>query len=73
MRKALIGYSELVPPGRMRMTVWPEGRVHLRIEDLGAVAQEFDNGIIEQPWGREVHLVDPDGNRLRIGEAAPNP
>ena len=50
----------------------PDGLVHLRIDDLEAVAQEFDSEIIEQPWGREVHLVDPDGNRLRIGETAPN-
>ena len=45
--------------------------VYLRVDDLEAVAREFDGEILEQPWGREVHLVDPDGNRLRIGDTAP--
>ena len=45
--------------------------VCLRVDSLDAVAQEFGSEILEQPWGREVHLVDPDGNRLRIGDPAP--
>lgn len=48
----------------------PGGLVVLRVCDLDGVAREFDVEIVEQPWGREVELVDPDGNRLRIGEAA---
>jgi hypothetical protein len=49
----------------------PDGLVCFRVDDLEAVAHEFDREIIEQPWGREIHLSDPDGNRLRIGETAP--
>jgi catechol 2,3-dioxygenase-like lactoylglutathione lyase family enzyme len=47
----------------------PEGLVYLYLDDIEAVAREFEVGIIEQPWGREIHLVDPDGNRLRVGDA----
>jgi hypothetical protein len=50
----------------------PGGLVYLRIGDLEAIAHEFGSEIIEQPWGRDIHLVDPDGNRLRIGDTAPN-
>lgn len=50
----------------------PGGLVYLRVGDLEAVAREFDSQVIGQPWGREVHLVDPDGNRLRLGETAPS-
>jgi catechol 2,3-dioxygenase-like lactoylglutathione lyase family enzyme len=46
------------------------GLVHLRVADLPAVADEFGTEVVEQPWGREVHLSDPAGNRLRIGETA---
>lgn len=46
----------------------PRTLVYLRVENLEAVAQEFASEIHQQPWGREVHLVDPDGNRLRIGD-----
>jgi hypothetical protein len=35
---------------------------------LDAVALEFDRAVAGQPWGRELHLVDPAGNRLRLGE-----
>jgi Glyoxalase superfamily protein len=44
----------------------PNTLVHLRVDDLVAVAREFGVEIIEQPWGREVWLSDPDGNRLRL-------
>jgi catechol 2,3-dioxygenase-like lactoylglutathione lyase family enzyme len=47
----------------------PDGLVYLRVGDLDAVAREFDRPVVGQPWGREVHLVDPDGNRLRLGES----
>jgi catechol 2,3-dioxygenase-like lactoylglutathione lyase family enzyme len=45
----------------------PDTLVCLRVSDLDTVAREFDTPVHEQPWGREVHLSDPDGNRLRIG------
>ena len=48
----------------------PEGLIYLRVRDIEPIALEFDVEIMEQPWGREVHLVDPDGNRLRVGVSA---
>ena len=46
------------PPGTL---------VYLYVDDVDAVAAEFGAEIVEQPWAREVHLTDPDGNHLRIG------
>jgi catechol 2,3-dioxygenase-like lactoylglutathione lyase family enzyme len=48
----------------------PDTLVYMRVPDVDAVAQEFEAEIVEQPWAREVHLTDPDGNRLRIGTPA---
>lgn len=48
----------------------PKGLFYLRVDDLDAVAQALGVRIVEQPWGRELHLTDPDGNRLRIGPVA---
>ena len=45
----------------------PDTLIYLRVPDVDAVAKEFDAEIIDQPWGREVHLTDPDGNRFRVG------
>lgn len=45
----------------------PDTLVYVRVKDVDAVANEFGAHIEEQPWAREVHLKDPDGNRLRIG------
>ena len=46
----------------------PNSLGYLHVDDLEAIATEFSAEIIEQPWAREVHLSDPDGNRLRIGQ-----
>ncbi len=45
--------------------------VYLRVADVDAVAKEFGVAVLDQPWGREVHLADPDGNRLRVGTPRP--
>jgi catechol 2,3-dioxygenase-like lactoylglutathione lyase family enzyme len=45
----------------------PNGLFYLRVPNVESVAAEFDAEATEQPWGREVHLVDPDGNRFRVG------
>ncbi len=34
---------------------------------LDAFASEFGVTIERQPWCDEIHLTDPDGNRLRVG------
>lgn len=41
------------------------------VDDLDQIAAEFDAPIEPQPWGDEVDLVDPDGNRIRIGRVRP--
>ena len=44
----------------------PNSLVYFWVDDLDAIASEFDAEVIDQPWAREVQLTDPDGNRLRI-------
>lgn len=51
----------------------PHGLVYLWVDDVTAVAAEFAVPVDEQPWAREVELVDPDGNRLRVAEPAVEP
>jgi len=45
----------------------PDTLVYFYVDDVDAIAAEFDVEVTEQPWAREVQLTDPDGNRLRIG------
>ena len=47
----------------------PGTLLYLHLGDIEAVAAEFGVAVEEAPWGREVHLTDPDGNRLRVGSA----
>jgi|SRR4051794_22424283 len=45
----------------------PDGLVHLYVRDIEAVSKEFGVAVDEEGLaGRECHLVDPDGNRLRV-------
>jgi catechol 2,3-dioxygenase-like lactoylglutathione lyase family enzyme len=46
----------------------PDTLVYLYVDDVDAVAAEFDVPVRAQPWAREVELTDPDGNRLRVGQ-----
>lgn len=49
----------------------PDALVYLRVEDVEIVAREFETNMEKPPWAQgEVHIKDPDGNRLRI--AKPN-
>ena len=45
----------------------PGTLLYFYVDDYYTIATEFQAEIIAQPWAREVHLTDPDGNRLRIG------
>jgi catechol 2,3-dioxygenase-like lactoylglutathione lyase family enzyme len=45
----------------------PGTLVYLYVDDVDAIADEFDAEVTVQPWAREIELVDPDGNRLRVG------
>jgi catechol 2,3-dioxygenase-like lactoylglutathione lyase family enzyme len=47
----------------------PGTLLYLYVGDVEAVATEFEVAVKEAPWGQEVHLTDPDGNRLRVGVA----
>lgn len=47
----------------------PDTLVYLSVHDIEAVAAEFGLSVEQAPWGPEVELRDPDGNRLRIGAA----
>ncbi|MEU4568042.1 glyoxalase superfamily protein [Micromonospora sp. NPDC023956] len=47
----------------------PDTLLYLHLSDLTAVAAEFAVPVGEAPWGPEIELRDPDGNRLRIGLA----
>jgi uncharacterized glyoxalase superfamily protein PhnB len=46
----------------------PNTLVYLYVDDIDTIAKEFSAPIESQPWAREVALVDPDGNRWRIGQ-----
>jgi catechol 2,3-dioxygenase-like lactoylglutathione lyase family enzyme len=45
----------------------PNTLIHLYVTDIGAVSKEFGIPVDEDGLaGRECHLQDPDGNRLRV-------
>jgi hypothetical protein len=45
----------------------PGTLVYFWVDDVDAIAAEFSVDVHHEPWAREIELVDPDGNRLRIG------
>lgn len=47
----------------------PGTLVYLWVNDIDVIAATFGMPVEMQPWAREVELTDPDGNRLRIGQA----
>jgi len=46
----------------------PGTLLYFYVYDVDSVAAEFGIEVKEQPWAREVSLIDTDGNRLRVGE-----
>jgi catechol 2,3-dioxygenase-like lactoylglutathione lyase family enzyme len=50
----------------------PDGVVYIRVGDVAPIAAEFRVSIEEIDSRREVHLKDPDGNRIRIGALPPS-
>ena len=48
----------------------PDTLVHLYVSDIDAVVAEFGRPDGEPPYGCELELRDPDGNRLRITRPA---
>ena len=47
----------------------PGSLAYFYVDDLDAVAAEFGAEVTQQEWGRDLELVDPDGNRVRVGES----
>ena len=49
------------------VSVGADTLIHLFVKDIDAVSEEFGIPVDEEGLaGRECHLVDPDGNRLRV-------
>lgn len=42
--------------------------VYVWVDDLDPIAAHFGVEVGEQPWARDIEVVDPDGNRIRIAE-----
>jgi hypothetical protein len=50
----------------------PDTLIHLYVRDIDDVSEEFGIAVDEAGLaGREIHLVDPDGNRLRVATRRP--
>lgn len=49
----------------------PGSLVYFWVDDVDSIAIEFEAEVTNQPWGREIELTDPDGNRLRIATRQP--
>ena len=50
----------------------PETLLYFWVDDLDTIAAEFGVHTVPAGWSddvREVHLSDPDGNRLRVGQS----
>ena len=47
----------------------PDTLVHIVVGDIDAVVSEFGRPADEPPYGSELELRDPDGNRLRFNAA----
>ena len=45
----------------------PNGLLYLRVADIAPVATEFGIEVQDSGARHEVGLVDPDGNRIRVG------
>ena len=48
----------------------PDTLVYLVVGDIDAVVAEFGRPAGEPPYGCEIELRDPDGNRLRVSTPA---
>lgn len=41
------------------------------VDDIDSIAAEFGEVVRTKPWGREIELTDPGGNRIRVGAVTP--
>jgi catechol 2,3-dioxygenase-like lactoylglutathione lyase family enzyme len=51
----------------------PDTLVYVWVDAVGPIAAEFGVAVKTAPWGHEVSVTDPDGNRLRIAEPVSSP
>ena len=51
----------------------PGTLIYIWVDAIDPIAAEFGATVSEAPWGREIELTDPDGNRLRVAEPMPAP
>lgn len=51
----------------------PGTLLYVWVDDVDTIAREFAVAVVEVPWGREVALLDLDGNRLRITQRMSSP
>jgi catechol 2,3-dioxygenase-like lactoylglutathione lyase family enzyme len=49
----------------------PDALVYVRVADVDAIAAELGADVADRGWAREIEVVDPDGNRVRIGTPTP--
>ena len=49
----------------------PGTLVYIWVDAIHPIAAEFGVAVDDAPWGREIHLTDPDHNRLRVAEPVP--
>ena len=45
----------------------PASVAYFYVDDVESIAAQLDLEVRSQPWGREIEVTDPFGNRLRIG------
>lgn len=46
----------------------PDTLIYIRHSDLDALSKQLGQEPTEVPWGRELKVSDPDGNRVRISD-----
>jgi hypothetical protein len=46
----------------------PDTLIYIRHSQLDALARHLGAEITDVPWGRELKVEDPDGNRVRISD-----
>jgi catechol 2,3-dioxygenase-like lactoylglutathione lyase family enzyme len=65
----LVTWFETMPPGSLQGLVLSSDDLEQDCEQLLARGVEFDRPLQQQPWGTEVVIRDPDGNRLVLQQA----
>jgi hypothetical protein len=47
----------------------PGTLIYVWVDEVDAIVQRFGVVPDDMPWARDIEISDPDGNRLRIGQA----